>query len=59
MPKPEKCPSNNPKDIEFYVRGWQDGQEELERAVLAWCSDNLVGDYPELQQSLLSAMEHS
>lgn len=59
LKKPEKCPSNNPKDIEFYVRGWNNGQEELMQAIHRWGTTYPVNEQPEIFRSLLSAMEHS
>jgi hypothetical protein len=63
MTKPKPIKSHNPKDVEFYIRGWNEGQQELERAVVKWIEKNLDLQDTEvdalLAQSLLSAMEHS
>lgn len=63
MTKPKPIKSHNPKDVEFYIRGWNEGQQELETAVLKWFNEQ--GGYVDfenqarMRQSLLSAMEHS
>ena len=62
MTRPEKCPSNNPMDIDFYVRGFNDGQEELRAAVQTWITRHpelFDGGREWISQSLLSAMEHA
>lgn len=62
MTKPKPIKSHNPKDVEFYIRGWNEGQAELETAVLKWMGSFPVEEQAAMQdlfQSLKSAMEHS
>ena len=66
MTKPKPIQSHNLKNVEFYIRGWNDGQQETEQSVRFWVYQNfksengdLTKEGEETLQSLLSAMEHS